>query len=280
MLYKLANQPGGFKPMKYFSIDRVFRNETLDHTHLAEFHQCEGLIADRGIGLGHLMGIIAEFYKKIGITQLKYKPAYNPYTEPSLEVFGYQPTLKKWIEIGNSGIFRPEMLRPMGIPEDVTVIAWGLSLERPTMIYYDIDNIRDLFGHKVTMTSTKDNTICYINPGSDIRLGEGGGSKSEDAQFIEDLQNLTPLQEMERKVETVEFMNIMLKKLKVDRGYRSVQFANSPLHYYKWNLDERKAFLGAHSKFALCKTMIMVNNLYREECSHDPYYAKYIMVIV
>ena len=85
------------------------------------------------------------------------------------------------------------MLRPMGIPEDVTVIAWGLSLERPTMIYYDIDNIRDLFGHKVTLKSTKDNSLCYINPGSDIRLGEITGSKSEDDKFIEDLQNLTPL---------------------------------------------------------------------------------------
>ena len=46
-------------------------------------------------------------------------------------------------------MFRPEMLRPMGMPEGVNVIAWGLSLERPTMILYGIDNIRDLFGHKV-----------------------------------------------------------------------------------------------------------------------------------
>ena len=54
-------------------------------------------------------------------------------------------------QVGNSGMFRPEMLRPMGLPEDVNVIAWGLSLERPTMILYGIDNIRDLFGHKVRM---------------------------------------------------------------------------------------------------------------------------------
>ena len=164
MLYKLANQEGGFKPIKYFSIDRVFRNETLDATHLAEFHQCEGLIADRGLGLSNLMGIISVFFKKIGIKKIKYKPAYNPYTEPSLEIFGYHPTLKKWVEIGNSGIFRPEMLRPMGLPEDVNVIAWGLSLERPTMIHYGLNNIRDLFGHKVSLSSTKNNKICYIVP--------------------------------------------------------------------------------------------------------------------
>ena len=163
MLYKLAQQKE-FKPVKYFSIDRVFRNETLDATHLAEFHQCEGLIADRGIGLAHLMGIIRVFFQKIGVTNLKFKPAYNPYTEPSLEIFGYHPDLKKWIELGNSGVFRPEMLRPMGLPEDVNVIAWGLSLERPTMIQYKISNIRDLFGHKVSLTSTKNNKICQIIP--------------------------------------------------------------------------------------------------------------------
>uniref|UniRef100_A0A7S3N1C0 phenylalanine--tRNA ligase n=1 Tax=Strombidium inclinatum TaxID=197538 RepID=A0A7S3N1C0_9SPIT len=163
MLYKLAQQKE-FKPVKYFSIDRVFRNETLDATHLAEFHQCEGLIADRNIGLANLMSVFAEFYKKIGIHKIKYKPAYNPYTEPSLEIFGYHPTLKKWVEIGNSGVFRPEMLRPMGLPEDVNVIAWGLSLERPTMIHYNLNNIRDLFGHKVPLSSTKNNKIFYIVP--------------------------------------------------------------------------------------------------------------------
>lgn len=56
MLYKLANQPGGFKPAKLFSIDRVFRNEATDATHLAEFHQVEGVVADYDITLGHLIG--------------------------------------------------------------------------------------------------------------------------------------------------------------------------------------------------------------------------------
>jgi phenylalanyl-tRNA synthetase alpha chain len=149
MLHALANQEGGFKPVKYFSIDRVFRNEDLDATHLAEFHQVEGVIADYDLSLGDLIGVIAEFFRRIGITDLRFKPAFNPYTEPSMEVFGYHPDLKKWTEIGNSGIFRPEMLRPMGLPENVRVIAWGLSLERPTMIKYRFKNIRDLFGHKV-----------------------------------------------------------------------------------------------------------------------------------
>jgi len=107
------------------------------------------MICDKNIGLAHLLGIMDTFFKKIGLKNLKFKPAYNPYTEPSLEIFGYHPMLKRWVEVGNSGIFRPEMLEPMGFEKDVSVIAWGLSLERPTMIYYNVANIRDLFGHKV-----------------------------------------------------------------------------------------------------------------------------------
>ena len=129
MLYKLA-QEKEFKPQKYFSIDRVFRNETLDATHLAEFHQIEGVVADYDLTLGDLIGIINEFFKKLGIEKIRFKPAYNPYTEPSMEIFSYHEGLAKWVEIGNSGIFRPEMLLPMGLPENVHVIAWGLSLER------------------------------------------------------------------------------------------------------------------------------------------------------
>lgn len=161
MLYKLAQE--GFQAKKYFSIDRVFRNENLDATHLAEFHQIEGVIADRGLGLADLMGVIEEFFRRMGITNIKFKPAYNPYTEPSLEIFGYHPILKKWTEIGNSGVFRPEMLKPMGLPEDVSVIAWGLSLERPTMIQYGLGNIRDLFGSKADLNYIKNNPICRFN---------------------------------------------------------------------------------------------------------------------
>jgi len=161
MLYKLANE--GFKPKKYFSIDRVFRNEALDATHLAEFHQIEGLVADYNLTLGNLMGIITEFFSRLGITNLRFKPAYNPYTEPSMEVFSYHEGLKKWVEVGNSGVFRPEMLLPMGLPPDVTVIAWGLSLERPTMIKYGISNIRDLVGHKVNLNFVYNNPICRLD---------------------------------------------------------------------------------------------------------------------
>ncbi|KAL8090019.1 phenylalanine--tRNA ligase alpha subunit, cytoplasmic-like isoform X1 [Apium graveolens] len=160
MLYSLAQKP--FAGQRYYSIDRVFRNEAVDRTHLAEFHQIEGLICDRGLTLGDLQGVLQDFFSRLGMSKLRFKPAYNPYTEPSMEIFGYHEGFKKWVEIGNSGMFRPEMLLPMGLPEDVRVIAWGLSLERPTMILYGIDNIRDLFGHKVDLGLIKSNPICRI----------------------------------------------------------------------------------------------------------------------
>ncbi|KAG8500296.1 hypothetical protein CXB51_003702 [Gossypium anomalum] len=160
MLYALAKQP--FTPKRYFSIDRVFRNESVDRTHLAEFHQIEGLVCDKGLTLGDLIGVLNDFFSRLGMSKLRFKPAYNPYTEPSMEIFSYHEGLKKWVEIGNSGMFRPEMLLPMGFPEDVRVIAWGLSLERPTMILYGVDNIRDLFGHKVDLSLMKRNPICRL----------------------------------------------------------------------------------------------------------------------
>lgn len=176
MLYKIANEHKAnqknsstnendivaFKPAKLFSIDRVFRNETLDATHLAEFNQVEGVVLDEGLTLGDLMGVLRAFFEKLGIGQLRFKPAYNPYTEPSMEVFSYHSGLKKWVEIGNSGVFRPEMLQALGLPETVTAIAWGLSLERPTMIKYKIDNIRELVGHKVNIQMVQDSTLCLF----------------------------------------------------------------------------------------------------------------------
>ena len=165
MVYKMAQEyqkTGKFTPKKYFSIDRVFRNETLDNTHLAEFHQIEGFIADYNLGLGHLLGTVEQYFKRLGLDKLRFKPAYNPYTEPSMEIFALHPVTKKWIEIGNSGVFRPEMLLPMGLPENVNVIAWGFSLERPAMIHYHLNNIRDLFGHEVNIKHTQEASMYYF----------------------------------------------------------------------------------------------------------------------
>ncbi|KAI8579179.1 hypothetical protein K450DRAFT_243140 [Umbelopsis ramanniana AG] len=170
MLYKLAQETkdSGFRPAKYFSIDRVFRNESVDATHLAEFHQIEGVIADKNLSLADLIGFMDVFFKKMGMDKIRFKPTYNPYTEPSMEIFSWHDGLKTWVEIGNSGMFRPEMLLPLGLPPDVRVIAWGLGLERPTMVKYGISNIRDLLGHKVNLALIHDNAV----PRLDKKMGK------------------------------------------------------------------------------------------------------------
>ena len=184
MLHKLASKKGPDgrpPPARYFSIDRVFRNESVDATHLAEFHQVEGVIADYGLTLGGLMEFMEIFFNKMGLVDLKFKPAYNPYTEPSMEIFAYHKGLKKLVEIGNSGMFRPEMyvkppppicpvdadndierLEAMGLPKDLRVYGWGLSLERPTMIKYGISNIRELLGHKVDLNFIQRNPAVRL----------------------------------------------------------------------------------------------------------------------
>ncbi|KAF9958190.1 Phenylalanyl-tRNA synthetase, beta subunit, cytoplasmic [Mortierella alpina] len=167
MLYRLAQETkargGEFKPAKFFSIDRVYRNETVDATHLAEFHQVEGVIADKNLTLGDLIGFMEIFFEKMGVPNIKFKPAFNPYTEPSMEIFSWHPGLEKWVELGNSGMFRPEMLQAMGLDPDVRVIAWGLGLERPTMIKYGLDNIRELLGHKVDLDMIQSNPACRLD---------------------------------------------------------------------------------------------------------------------
>ncbi|KAK9462182.1 tRNA synthetases class II core domain (F)-domain-containing protein [Lipomyces oligophaga] len=160
MLHQLAADP---KPARFFSIDRVFRNEAVDATHLAEFHQIEGVIAGDDITLGDLIGFMDRFFKRMGVDKLRFKPAYNPYTEPSMEIFAWHAGLNKWIEIGNSGMFRPEMLESMGLPKTLRVHGFGLSLERPTMIKYGLSNIRDLLGHKVNLEFIESNPAVRLD---------------------------------------------------------------------------------------------------------------------
>jgi len=160
MLHELAKDP---KPTRLFSIDRVFRNEAVDATHLAEFHQVEGVLADYNITLGDLIQFMEEFFKKMGVTGLRFKPTYNPYTEPSMEIYSWHEGLATWVEIGNSGMFRPEMLESMGLPRDLRVLGWGLSLESPTMIKYKVQNIRELLGHKVSLDFIENNPAARLD---------------------------------------------------------------------------------------------------------------------
>jgi phenylalanyl-tRNA synthetase alpha chain len=129
---------------KYFYIGRVFRNEAIDATHLPEFHQVEGFVMDEGLTIQHLMAFIKAFYAKMGIHEIKFKLTYNPYTESSLEALYYDKKRGKWLELINSGMFRPESLAPYGITKPV--IAWGLGVERLAMTLYKLNKLKDLLG--------------------------------------------------------------------------------------------------------------------------------------
>lgn len=129
-------------PQKMFIIDRNFRSETLSATHAQEFDQCEGIIMDKKVTLRDLMGYLTSICKAVGIEKLKFKPGQFPFTEPSVETFGKHEKLG-WIELGGSGLFRPEVTRPLGITDQV--LAWGLGSGRLYMAAMGINDIRDLF---------------------------------------------------------------------------------------------------------------------------------------
>ena len=131
-------------PQRYFSVEKVYRNDTLDPTHLLEFFQIEGWVMAEELSVRDLMGTFEEFYRQFGITDIRFKPHYNPYTEPSFELFGDHPETGEEIEIGNSGIFREEVTGPLGVECDV--MAWGLALERLAMLTTGAEDIRDLHG--------------------------------------------------------------------------------------------------------------------------------------
>lgn len=131
-------------PGKFFNVGKVFRNEALDWCHLFEFYQIDGIVVDPNANLKHLKGYLKEFFGKMGFPKVRMRPAHFPYTEPSMEVDVFHPVKKTWIELGGSGIFRPEVVKPL-LGEDVPVLAWGLGLGRVLSEYYGITDLRDLY---------------------------------------------------------------------------------------------------------------------------------------
>ena len=135
----LAENPN--QPCRMFAVDRVFRKEAIDRTHLPEFHQIEGIIMEEGANLQMLVTTLKTFYAKMGYPEVRVRPAYFPYTEPSLEI--EVKWRGKWLELGGAGIFRPEVTEPLGIKHPV--LAWGMGLERLAMLVLGLDDIRQLY---------------------------------------------------------------------------------------------------------------------------------------
>lgn len=130
---------------KYFYTAHNFRNEAIDATHLAEFFQAEGCIIGDNLSLADLMGFVKEYYAKLGITKIRFKPTFNPYTEPSMEAHYYDEKMDKWYALINSGIFRQETLEPLGLGNK-TIIGFGMGATRVAALLSGAENLRALTG--------------------------------------------------------------------------------------------------------------------------------------
>ena len=140
-------------PGKYFSIARCFRYDQVDATHAPDFFQIEGIVLGPDINFRTLLGLLTLFAREVAQAQeIRFAPAYFPFTEPSVELHVRHPRLG-WIELGGAGLFRPEVTRPLGI--EVPVIAWGLGLDRMAMVALEIHDIRDLFSGDLEMIRSK-----------------------------------------------------------------------------------------------------------------------------
>ena len=148
-------------PIKAFAIGRVYRRETIDTTHLAEFEQLEGIVMDEDVSFGNLLGILREFYNRMGFTSVRFKPSFYPYTEPSLDAEVYVEGIG-WIEMGGAGVFREEVTAPIGI--NYPVLAWGLGVSRIAMLRLGLKDLR--FLHK--------SDVAFLRETPSLRKAKGG----------------------------------------------------------------------------------------------------------
>ena len=148
-------------PIKILSPGRVYRADD-DASHSPMFHQIEGLVVDKGVSLCDLQGLLNEFVKIMfdEDTKTRFRPSYFPFTEPSVEVdvtcckcHGAGCSLCKgtgWIEILGAGVVNKKVLEMSGIDSnEYSGLAFGLGIERITMIKYGISDIRTLFENNV-----------------------------------------------------------------------------------------------------------------------------------
>ena len=135
-------------PAKYFVINRCFRPDVLDATHLIEFNQLDGFIVGNGLSFRNLLGILEDFAREIaGAKEVRFYPDYYPFTEPSVQLSAKHPELG-WVEFAGAGIFRPEITESLGIKGPV--LAWGMGVDRLAMFKLGIKDIRLLFSDDLT----------------------------------------------------------------------------------------------------------------------------------
>ncbi len=145
----LANLDLKNLPAKYFAIGKCFRNETVDWSHGFEFNQTEGIVVDENANFRHLLGYLKQFAKKMGYEKVRFRPAYFPYTEPSLEGDVWDEERKEWVELIAAGIFRPEVTGPL-LGKPIPVLAWGPGFDRMVMKIYGIKDLRQMYKNDLT----------------------------------------------------------------------------------------------------------------------------------
>lgn len=139
-------------PGKYFSIARCFRYDQVDATHATDFFQVEGIVLGEDINFRTLLGLLNLFAHEVAqAKEVKFLPAYFPFTEPSVELHVRHPRLG-WMELGGAGLFRPEVTVSLGVT--APVIAWGLGLDRMAMVALGIHDIRELFTDNLELIRT------------------------------------------------------------------------------------------------------------------------------
>jgi len=112
-------------------------------------NQIGGFVIGEDLNLKHLFGLLAMFAKEFaGTTEYKIVPGYFPFTEPSAELLAKHPDLG-WIELAGSGMFRPEMVKPL-VGKVVPVVAWGVGIDRLAMFKLGLKDIRQLFSHDLS----------------------------------------------------------------------------------------------------------------------------------
>jgi phenylalanyl-tRNA synthetase alpha chain len=136
-------------PAKYFALGKCFRNETIDWSHGFEFNQTEGIVVDENANFRHLLGYLKQFFKKMGFEKIRFRPAYFPYTEPSLEIDVWHPEKKIWLELGGAGMFRPEVTIPL-LGKHIPILAWGQGFDRIIMDSYQIKDLREMYKNDLT----------------------------------------------------------------------------------------------------------------------------------
>ncbi|MBB1088033.1 phenylalanine--tRNA ligase subunit alpha [Lysobacter sp. SG-8] len=148
--YMLGNKP----PLRMIALGKVYRSDS-DQTHTPMFHQCEGLLVDEHASFADLKGTLAEFVRAFFERdfEMRFRPSYFPFTEPSAELdIAWQQAdgSTRWLEVLGCGMVHPNVLRNVGIdPEKYTGYAFGMGVERLTMLRYGVDDLRSFFDNDV-----------------------------------------------------------------------------------------------------------------------------------